>query len=168
LPHVPESTEDIRDLKETFEPYMQLGNQHFYIFSEYRKYLEERKRYNAEIRAKNNKEINERIQQEINAAYSDESGMVHGPDLTTCYSASNVVTKRMRKLLVDCWDKTQRGDSNFEIRNYFIEQFTVILEELPNLALFDYEDKWEERQKFWLHFPDSWRIIFEDRERVLR
>jgi hypothetical protein len=161
LDHIkPLSLNDINSIDEDFEPYMQFGNQHFFIKTSYKLFLEEQKSQNL---AKLNKQIDEHnlaIKKELEEAYIDSSGMIE-PNFAVEYSRSKRVTQKMKNLLSVCWDKTQSGISNFEIRDFFLEQFSAILNNLPSKAVFDYSDKWNERQEFWNNFPPSWKIIFE-------
>lgn len=161
LNHIkPQFLDDIDSFDKDFEPYMQFGNQHFFVKTSYKLFLEQQKSQNL---ARLNKQIDEHnlaIKKELEEAYIDASGMIE-PNFSVEYSSSKRVTQKMKKLLSVCWNKTQSGISNFEIRDFFLEQFNDILSNLPSKAIHDYEDKWNERQEFWNHFPSSWKIIFD-------
>jgi len=160
LSHI-SSSKDIGFLSEKYEQCMEFKGKTYYILKKFRTYLEDRGKHQIKKTEEENSQRYEAYQQKIRVAKEDTTPMLKAP-VDEEYSSSKVVTKKMKKLLATCWEKT-KTESSHEVRDYLLESIYKIWINIPMCAEYDYEDRWDERQVFWSHFPPSWKTLFFDK-----
>ena len=160
----PSSLDDLGAFVNDFEFYMHCQKTKYYIKKSFKTFLtelQEHKTANHDLKMKLQEE---QYEQKIKFACEDETPMANPPfeDKETEYSASKTVTKKMKALSKKCWKKTLNNVNSIEIRDEMHQCLSKIWSEAPQIAEYDYEDFWKERDKFWSQFPASWKIVFND------